>query len=135
MAYYEIIMLACVVILAIAIGFVMYGKGFNFGRTVGFRDGRAVGEATGYTQGLKDGHDEFKKMERSIHLRNKQREKQEREELQEELAKVNEQVAGDPEVPIEILMAYGVTKPDQLPQEVRIAYDLKQTGGVIDGDE
>ena len=135
MAYYEVILIICTLVLAIAIGAVMYGKGFNFGRTVGFRDGKTVGESLGYLNGLKEGREEYRKMERSLHLRNKSREKQEREELQAELEKINDQISGDPEVPIEILMAYGVTKADQLPQDVRIAYKLEKTGGVIDGEE
>ena len=95
-----------------------------------------LGYSEGYMKGVLDGFAHFDEQHQKWSEREVENRKVEREELQAQVEEFNSTPIPDEEkVPYEVLLSYGVTRIDQLPQRVRELYGVTRTGGVIDGEE
>lgn len=126
MAYNEFLIILLFVVLAIALSALAFLMGRHTGEEEGYKDAYNEGYSCGYLEGVKAGFEEYKEVEASIHEREKLRQAETIEELKRQTEELNAVVNHADIFPPEILLAYGVASPSQLPRDVRDMYELKK---------
>jgi len=138
MAYYEIIILVLMMGVFVLGSTVCYDLGYKKGNAYvndkGTHSGDGIGYQRGFNEGKSAGYREYRHLEATIYERDNARAKKEQAEILENVQTLNEIREQAEPIPQEILLAYGVTKMDELPLHVRKAYNLTKTGGVVNDE-
>ena len=135
MAYYEIIGFLLLALLVVMLTKVTYDTGYRKGDNHGTQEwkrfGEDIGFQQGYNEGKRDGYRDYCELEKTLYEREKERTNSEYVTTRDQITLLNAEREPSEQVPYEILLAYGVSRIEDLPLGVRKAYDIKQTGGVI----